>query len=116
MHELSLTQRIVEICAERAAEQGPHTRVARVTLEVGALAAVLPEALRFCFEICASGTSVAEATLDIVEIAGLARCLDCGREFTVSELYGHCPCGSTNRVLIAGEELRVRAMEVEPCA
>lgn len=116
MHELALTQRIVEICAESAAAQGPRTRVRRVTLEVGALSAVLPEALRFCFEVCAKGTTVAGAALDIVEIAGRARCLDCAAELAVSELYARCRCGSANLVLIAGEELKVKQMEVEECA
>ena len=116
MHELSLTRDIVDLCAERAAAQGARTRVTRVTIEVGALSAVLPEALRFCFDVCASGTMVAGAALEIVEIAGRARCRDCAAEFAVSEIYGSCRCGSANLVLIAGEELRVKQMEVEACA
>ena len=116
MHELSLTQNVVDICAERAAEHGPRTRVTRVTLEIGALSAVLPEALRFCFAVCANETLVAGADLEIIEIAGRARCRDCAAEFAVSEIYGSCRCGSANLVLIAGDELRIKQMEVEPCA
>lgn len=116
MHELSLSRSVVDLCAERAAEHGPRTRVTRVTIEVGALSAVLPEALRFCFEVCASGTTVAGADLEIIEIAGRARCRDCAAEFAVSAVYGSCRCGSTNLALIAGDELRVKQMEVESCA
>jgi hydrogenase nickel incorporation protein HypA/HybF len=116
MHELGISERIVAICTEHAAAQGPRTRVTQVTLEIGALSAVLPDALRFCFEVCTNGTIVAGAALEIIEIAGRARCIDCACEFSVSEIYGSCRCGSANLALIAGDELRVKQMEVEQCA
>ena len=66
MHELALATEVVNICAERA----DGARVIRVRLEVGRLAAVLPDALRFCFDACSHGTSVEGATLDIIETQG----------------------------------------------
>jgi len=116
MHELSITQSVVAICAERAAQQGPRARVTQVTLEVGVLAAVLPDALRFCFSACARDTVLEGAELQIVEVPGRARCFDCGAEVAMLQLFGHCACGSTQLVLISGEELRVKQMEVEECA
>ena len=116
MHELSLTQSVVEICAARAAEQGAGTRVTRVTLEVGELSAVMPEAMRFCFEVCTRDTVLEGAELEIIEIPGRARCFDCSSEFALPQLYGTCACGSTNLMLISGEELRVKQMEVNECA
>ena len=67
MHELSVTQSIVEICAEHAG----GARVTRVTLEVGAEAAIVPDALQFCFELCAQDTALQGAQLEIVEVPGL---------------------------------------------
>ena len=66
MHELALATAVVDICAARA----DGARVIRVRLEVGRLAAVLPDALRFCFDACARGTPVAGAALDIIETHG----------------------------------------------
>lgn len=66
MHELALATEVVSICAARA----DGARVVRVRLEVGKLAAVLPDALRFCFDACANGTAVEGATLDIIETQG----------------------------------------------
>jgi len=66
MHELSVTQSIIEICAERA----EGAKVTRVTLEIGTLAAIMPDAVRFCFELCADGTALQGATLEIIETAG----------------------------------------------
>ena len=52
MHELSITRSVVAIVTERAA----GARVTRVRLEVGRLSAMMPEAIRFCFDLCAQGT------------------------------------------------------------
>ena len=49
MHELGIAQEIVEQVSARA--QG--ARVLRVVLEIGKLAAILPDALRFCFDLAA---------------------------------------------------------------
>ncbi len=52
MHELGITRSIVGIVAERAGGQ----KVLRVSVEVGRLSGLLPEAIRFCFDICAKDT------------------------------------------------------------
>jgi hydrogenase nickel incorporation protein HypA/HybF len=109
MHELGLTRSVVAICSERA--QGAKVR--RVTLEIGELTAVLPESVRFCFDICAQGSVLEGALLEIVEVAGAAICRDCGGAVALHALYGRCSCGSANLRLVAGEELRIKEMEVE---
>lgn len=109
MHELALTQRIVEICAERA----NGARVRRVTLEIGTLTCVMPEALRFCFEACTGGTLLAHAELEIVVTPGWAQCRECGREVELSDLLAACGCGSvTLENRRGGDALKIRSMEV----
>ena len=68
MHELGITRNVVAICSEHA--NGAPVR--RVTLEIGKLAAILPESVRFCFDICTKGTLLEGARLEIVESAGAA--------------------------------------------
>ena len=108
MHELGITRSVVAICAENSG----GAAVKRVTLEIGKLSAILPDAVRFCFDICAKGTVVEGATLEILEIAGKALCADCGGEFLLNDLVGRCGCGSNDLKIIAGEELKVKEMEV----
>ena len=108
MHELSIADAIVGVCAERAS----GSRVIRVRLEIGRLSAVLPDAVRFCFEVCAKDTVVEGATLEIVETPGRARCGDCDSEVAVERLAGRCGCGSANLRVIGGLELKVREMEL----
>jgi hydrogenase nickel incorporation protein HypA/HybF len=108
VHELSIANSVVELCAERAM----GARVLRVTLEIGCLAAVMPDAIRFCFDVCAKDTALEGATLDIIETPGRARCLDCGAEVPLADLLGSCACGGNNLELLAGRELKIRQMEV----
>lgn len=112
MHELSICRSIVAIVAERALGQ----RVTRVRLEIGRLAAVLPDAIRFCFEVCAAGTPLAGAELEIDEIPGRAACDACGLELALAAPVGRCTgCGSGNLRVLCGRELNIKEMETEAC-
>jgi hydrogenase nickel incorporation protein HypA/HybF len=108
MHELSIADAVVQACAERAA----GSRVIRVRLQIGQLSGVMADAVRFSFDVCAKDTVVEGAQLEIIETPGLARCRDCGEEVALDDLIGCCGCGSTNLLVIAGEELRVNEMEL----
>jgi hydrogenase nickel incorporation protein HypA/HybF len=107
VHELGLATSVVEACAARAA----GSRVLRVRVEVGRLVAVLPDALRFCFDVCARGTPVEGAELEIIETPGRAICESCARSVELVSPFGVCECGGMLRI-VAGEELRVKDMEV----
>ncbi len=107
MHELSLATAVVDACAKRAA----GARVLRVRLEIGQLAAVLPDSLRFCFGVCAQGTTVEGAELEILETPGRAICKTCSNTIALSSPFGRCACGGVLRV-VAGDELRVKDMEI----
>jgi hydrogenase nickel incorporation protein HypA/HybF len=109
MHELSITESVVEHvngCVGAA-------RVVRLVLEVGALTAVVPDAIRFCFEVCARDTPCENATLDIVVVPGRGLCLVCDAERDVSALGAPCPCGGLSVRITSGQELRVREVQVE---
>jgi hydrogenase nickel incorporation protein HypA/HybF len=66
MHELALTDGVVEAVRERLGD----ARVLRVRLAIGRLTAVVPDAIRFCFEVCTHGTSLDGALLEIDEVEG----------------------------------------------
>jgi hydrogenase nickel incorporation protein HypA/HybF len=61
MHELALTRDIVAIVCEAAGGR----RIHKVTLEVGKMSCVMPEAIEFCFDAVAQGTRAEGAHLDI---------------------------------------------------
>lgn len=109
MHELALSQSIVDMIVECARREGIR-RVTRVVVEVGAAAAVEPDALRFCFDVIAEETPVQGAELAIEVIALRARCRNCAHEYAPESQVSACPsCGSYAPELLAGRELRVKS-------
>ena len=110
MHELGITENIVAIAIEYA--QGAYVK--QITLEIGQLSAIMPEAIRFCFDVCCCDTVLEKATLEIIEIPGLARCRQCKTTMSVNQPWGICDhCGSVELEIIQGEELKIKEMEVE---
>jgi hydrogenase nickel incorporation protein HypA/HybF len=112
MHELGISRNIIAIVGEAAKGR----RVRRVTLEIGKLSGVMSEAIGFCFEAVAKGTVAEGAALEIREIEGRARCMDCGTEFGVATFLTPCACGSRRLTHLQGEELKVKTMELEEVA
>ena len=108
MHELAVTQEIVDLVCERAG----GARVRRVVVEIGKLSMVVPDAVRFCFDLCAEGTLAEGAALQIEEPAGRGHCRACGGETTLQSPFDGCACGSPEMEWISGQALRVREMEV----
>jgi len=109
MHELAITESMVAAVAEAVGV----ARVARVRLQVGRLAGVVPQALQFCFEACARGTTLEGAALQIDEIPARGRCRDCGAELTMNSFVDTCACGCIEVELMSGQELRITQVEVE---
>ncbi len=108
VHELALMESVVEAVVDRLGDQ----KVAVVRLEIGELAGVAIDAMRFSFDVCVQGTSLDGAQLDIVKVAGLARCNACGLERATRSLATPCDCGSFDRQLMRGDELRLVEVEV----
>jgi hydrogenase nickel incorporation protein HypA/HybF len=110
MHEMSITQGIIDLCLHHASGH----RVRSLEVEIGQLSSVVPEAIEFCFEACSRGTLLEGARLDITRIPGRGHCQGCGAEIELPELFASCSrCGSCQVKILAGEELRVREIEIE---
>jgi hydrogenase nickel incorporation protein HypA/HybF len=113
MHEMALCESILQVLEEEA-EAGRFAKVRSVRLEVGPLAGVELEALRFGFEVVARGTLAEGARLDIVATEGAAWCFSCGRAVTMTAWGAPCPqCGGWELQVTSGRELRIKDLEVE---
>ena len=108
MHELGITHQIVEAVTS----QSGGAKITRIRVEIGKLSGVMADAVRFCFDACASGTLAEGATLEIIELPGLAWCLECAKEVSLDEPYGRCSCGNVLLQWISGHELKLKDMEV----
>lgn len=113
MHELALSESIVELVLEHA-RRAELRAVSRVVVEVGADAGVDGEALRFCFDAVTAGTAARGAELAVEAVPLRARCGPCGAEFEPEKFFDPCPrCGALGANIVAGRELRVKSLEGE---
>lgn len=108
MHELSITQSIVDAVVGHV----DGRKVTLVRLRVGRLSGMVPDAVRFCFELLTEGTSLAGCDLQIDEPDGHAACRTCSSRFTLDDLILLCPCGSADVEILSGRELSVASVEV----
>jgi hydrogenase nickel incorporation protein HypA/HybF len=111
MHEMSIAQSILEVVKEHAGKN--EHRVRTIRLRIGEMAGVVPESLRFCFEVASEGTRAQGAELLIDEVPIRCRCSRCGIEFTVERFLFLCPtCCTTDVEVISGNELDVVELDL----
>jgi hydrogenase nickel incorporation protein HypA/HybF len=108
VHELSIAQSVLDAVCTRAAGRTVHS----VRMRVGALTAVVPDAMRFCWALAAEGTVADGSRLDIDERPAAATCRNCGAAVTTTDRIMLCPCGSADLEITAGRELEIVSMEV----
>jgi hydrogenase nickel incorporation protein HypA/HybF len=66
VHELAITESLVDLVVERTAGR----RVVAVNVRVGDRSGVVPDAMSFCFDVVAAETPLAGAALVIEECPG----------------------------------------------
>ncbi|ANQ86967.1 hydrogenase maturation nickel metallochaperone HypA [Azoarcus olearius] len=110
MHEMSLAEGIRGIVEDVARENGA-TRVARVVLEIGELASVEVEALRFCLDVVLKDSVADGAAVDIEAVPGSGWCMQCATVVPIAQRYDACPqCGGYQVQPTGGTEMRVKEL------
>lgn len=112
MHEMSLCEGVLQVIEDNARQQN-YEKVSAVWLEIGALAGVEVEAMRFCFDAVTRGSIADGARLEILGTPGTAWCMGCMKSVTVSARYDLCPsCGGAQLHVTGGDEMRIKELEV----
>lgn len=113
MHELSLMEGVLTLVQEAQDRHG-FRKVVRVVLEVGTLAGVETEALRFCWEAVTAGTVAEGAALEWATLPAWCPCGRCDREVEVQSRIDLCPiCGGALGAPVCGVDLTLKSLEVE---
>jgi hydrogenase nickel incorporation protein HypA/HybF len=116
MHELSIASAIVQQ-VEEVVDKSLPTRVITVTLLIGALSGVEPEALEGAFPLVTEGTVMEGAKLVIERVEASARCRTCGAETIIEFPLPICSkCNGTEVDITAGREMLIKSIEVETSA
>ena len=113
MHEMGIALQIVEIATASIPADSGDVRVEKVHLKIGKLAAVVPESLRFCFDVAVKDTALDGARLVIEELPVVARCKDCGHRWTIDAPVFKCEnCDGGSLEILSGRELDIESIEI----
>lgn len=113
MHELAVTQSILEIANQHAAQAGA-VRVTNLYLVIGQLSSIVDDSIQFYWDIVSRGTLCEGAALHFERIPAGLRCLDCGTSYTLPGELIACPhCQSIRAQVTQGEEFRLDSIDIE---
>jgi hydrogenase nickel incorporation protein HypA/HybF len=111
MHELSITEHLLEITL-RHAEAAGAARVTDLHLVVGELSSIVDDSVQFYWDIVSEGTAAAGATLHFRRVPAELLCLLCGRRYSPRQTLPCPACGSDRVRVEAGEEFYLDAIDV----
>lgn len=114
MHELPVTQGILDVVLEAAAQTGSQ-RVTAIDLVIGDLSSIVDDSVQFYFDILSRGTLAEGATMRFRRVKPAATCADCAHTFTATApLVPLCPvCGSVRLQVAGGREFYIESIEVD---
>jgi len=113
MHELAITQSMLDLVLEQARKVEAR-EVKRINLVIGEMSGFVGECMQFYFDFISKGTIAERAALSFKTIPTTARCRSCGKLFELREFDWTCPdCQGNSMEIICGKELFVESIEVE---
>lgn len=111
MHELSLCRAI----ADTAIEHAGGKPVRRINVRIGHFRQVIPDTMRFCWDMRVKGTVLDEAELAIEAVPAVIRCLHCDETTELTMPVMRCgSCEATTVELISGEEFLIESIDLFP--
>ena len=113
MHELAITENILEI-AVRHGQQAGAARVTELHLVIGQLSSIVDDSIQFYWDIISRDTICEGATLHFERIPAQLLCLDCNLTYSFEHELTACPnCDSSRVKVTAGEEFQLQSIEIE---
>ncbi len=109
MHELALCSAIADAVRKHAEGRTVET----VHITIGHFRQIVPDTLRFCWQVQTEHNDLAGTELDITFVDAVIRCSGCGSETRLSDPVMICAaCGSHTVELIAGEEFLIESISL----
>ena len=113
MHELAVTESILEIAIRHAQAQNAR-RITDLFLVIGQWTSILDDSVQFYWEFISDGTIAKGATLHFRRVPVLLTCQDCMKDYPPASEEFACPyCGGTHAQVKTGEEFHLEAIDVD---
>ena len=113
MHELSVTESVLEIACKHA-EQAQANRVTDIYLVIGRLSSIVDDSVAFYWDIIAKDTLCEGAQLHFKRLPAELICLDCNHQYQLDDELMPCPhCGSPRIRVLSGDEFHLESIEIQ---
>ena len=113
MHELGITESIVNIALDKAKE-AQASKIVKINLVIGELSGFVPDCIEFYFDFLSKDSIVEGAVLNFELAPAQLRCRNCSATFRPQDTLWNCPkCQSQSLEVTGGRELYIESMEVE---
>jgi hydrogenase nickel incorporation protein HypA/HybF len=113
MHELSVTQSILDLTLKHAREANAR-QIENIHIVMGELSTNVDDSVQFYWDIIAKGTLAEGARLHFRRVPVELQCTACCENFHPNDGELVCPyCGDFRVKIIAGEEFFVEAIDVD---
>ena len=113
MHELSITQQILEIALNKAQEADAKS-IRRINLVIGDLSSVVEDCVRFYFDLLSRDSIARGAELCFRRVPLTVKCRLCSGSFSPTGEDWTCPqCHQWSTEIISGDEFYMDSLEVE---
>ena len=113
MHELSVTESILEI-AQRHASSSNAKKVTKINIVIGQLSSIVNDSVQFYWDIISQDTICEKANLSFQRIPAKLECQDCNFQYEIVNELMPCPkCKSVKIKVLSGEEFWLDSIEIE---
>jgi len=113
MHELSITENILNIALDHAKKESAR-KVTDININIGQLSSIVDDSVQFYWDMIAKDSICEGARLNFNRIPGKFNCLDCQKDYLMGSEPGPCPsCGSYNIRVITGQEFQLDSINIE---
>jgi hydrogenase nickel incorporation protein HypA/HybF len=113
MHELGITQGILDMAITRAKE-AESKKVLQINLVIGEASSIVDDCIQFYFDFASKETLAEGAKLNFTRIPLQMKCRDCGNTFNPEKESWACPqCQKWDVELIRGTEFYMESIEVD---
>jgi hydrogenase nickel incorporation protein HypA/HybF len=113
MHELPVTENILEISL-RHANEAQADRVTDIHVVIGRLSSLVDDSIQFYWDIISDGTICKGAQLHFRRTPAKILCLNCASDYELEGELTLCPnCGSAHVKVVSGDEFWLESIEIE---
>ena len=113
MHELSVTESVLDIACQHA-EKAQAKKVTDIYLVIGRLSSIVDESIQFYWNVISKDTLCEDAALHFRRIPAALVCLECDTHYTLEDDLTPCPnCGSARVRVVSGDEFNLESIEIQ---